>query len=299
MPTSKSPLRYPGGKQKLAPFIAELLRENDLINGHYVEPYAGGAGAALELLLSRQVNSVHLNDSSYAVYAFWNAILTEPERFCRSIESASLNVDEWKKHKEIVKHCINHDMFDVGFSTFFLNRVNRSGVLSGGLIGGQTQTGSWKMDARFTRNELIRRVETVAMNADAITISNLDAEEYLRANTSRLPENTLIYFDPPYFEKASGLYLNYYRKDDHSRIANVIQNKVRQKWVLSYDSAEEILSLYQNRRSFIYDLQYNASKVYKGKEVFVFCDTLNLPTKSTLSYIDVALANMDTSLQLV
>ncbi|QXV66104.1 DNA adenine methylase [Mucilaginibacter sp. 21P] len=299
MALSKSPLRYPGGKQKLAPFIAEILDENNLVNGHYVEPYAGGAGAALELLLSKKVNSIHLNDSSYAIYAFWHSILTDPERFCRSISSTSMNVDEWKIHKEILKHSSDHDIFDVGFSTFFLNRVNRSGVLTGGIIGGQAQSGTWKMDARFTRNDLIRRVETVAKNAHSISISNLDAEEYIMKNTKLLPDNTLIYFDPPYYEKASGLYLNFYRKDDHSRLAEVIQNEVRQKWVLSYDSADQILSLYENRRSFIYDLQYNASTVYKGKEVFVFCDTLNLPDKSSLSYIDIELAKMDSSIHIV
>jgi DNA adenine methylase len=296
---SRSPLRYPGGKQKLAPFIIEILIENDLLNGHYVEPYAGGAGAALELLLGKHVNSIHLNDSSYAIYAFWNAVLSQPERFCRLISSASMNISEWEMHKDIVKHSSNHNIFDVGFSTFFLNRVNRSGVLSGGLIGGRSQEGVWKMDARFTRNELIRRIEMIALNADAISISNLDAEQYIRENTIYLPNNTLIYFDPPYYEKASGLYLDFYHKDDHARIATVIQSEVRQKWVLSYDNAPQILSLYNQRRSFTYDLQYNASRVYKGKEVFVFCDSLNLPTKSSLSYIDSEIANMNAHLNLI
>jgi len=289
MPLSKSPLRYPGGKQKLSPFIVEILIANELLNGHYVEPYAGGAGAALELLLSRRVNSIHLNDSSVPVYSFWNSILTEPERFCRSIVSASMTVEEWKRHKEIVKNTDAYDPFEVGFSTFYLNRVNRSGVLSGGLIGGLLQNGNWKMDARFTRNELVRRVEMIASKADSITISNLDAEVYLRDYALTLPENTLIYFDPPYYEKASGLYLNFYHKDDHARLANVIQNTVSRKWILSYDSAEQIVALYNQRRLFTYDLQYNASKVYKGKEVFVFCDDLILPTKSTLPFIDTEL----------
>lgn len=54
----KTLLRYPGGKQKLTPFIEALLRENELIGCDYVEPYAGGAGVAMELLFKNYVRKV-------------------------------------------------------------------------------------------------------------------------------------------------------------------------------------------------------------------------------------------------
>jgi DNA adenine methylase len=290
--TSRSPLRYPGGKQKLSPFLVELLVENDLIGGHYAEPYAGGAGAAIELLLSGHVHSIHLNDSSRAIYAFWNSILNKTDEFCQRIQSASLTVDEWRRQQNILKDSDNADEFDLGFSTFYLNRCNRSGVLTGGLIGGINQNGNYKMDARFTRNDLIRRVEAVAMKSTQITLSNLDAEQYLLDYREVNPHNTLIYFDPPYYEKASGLYLDFYRKDDHARLANVVQSLDEVNWILSYDNALPIVNLYDQRRLFTYDLQYNAATVYKGKEVFVFCDSLKIPKTSKLSYIDIALKEL-------
>jgi len=287
--TISSPLRYPGGKQKLTPFLVELLEKNDLIGGHYIEPYAGGAGAAVQLLLSRQVRTIHLNDSSRAIYAFWQAVLTYTEDLCRLVKSASLTVKEWERHKYILKNSEQYDDLTLGFSTFYLNRVNRSGVLSGGLIGGINQTGNYKMDARFARNELIRRIETIAMRADDITLSNQDAEQYLVDDINLLPANTLIYFDPPYYEKASGLYLDFYRKSDHARLAGVIQSITDVKWVLSYDGAPQIIDLYKSRKFFTYDLQYNASTIYKGKEVFVFCDDLLIPNRSKLHYINTGL----------
>jgi DNA adenine methylase len=289
---SQSPLRYPGGKQKLAPFVVEILKANTLVGGHYIEPYAGGAGAAIELLLSGWVASIHLNDSSLAIYAFWRAILEHTDEFCRRIRSASLTVDEWKKHKEVLQNPEAYREFDLGFSTFYLNRCNRSGVLSGGLIGGINQTGNYKMDARFTRNELIRRVEGIAGKSQAITLSNLDTEIYLERELRNMPDNSLIYFDPPYYEKAHGLYLDFYHKRDHSRLADIIQAIDEVKWILSYDSAPAILDLYQERRSFTYDLQYNAATVYKGKEVFVFCDNLILPSASRLEYINEGLKQL-------
>ncbi|MBW5807278.1 DNA adenine methylase [Burkholderia sp. COPS] len=285
----RTPLRYPGGKQKLTPFILEIIQANDLIGGHYVEPYAGGAGVAMELLLDNRVSKVHLNDSSLPIYAFWRSVLSKPDELCRMISTASLTVEEWKRRREIVRNPKGHSQLEVGFSTFYLNRCNRSGVLSGGLIGGLAQDGDWRMDARFSRNELIRRIEVIASRSSSIVLKNWDAERFMEEYVPTLPMETLIYCDPPYFEKASRLYLNSYAAADHERISNVIQRQLVRKWVVSYDSAPQILSYYGARRSFLYDLQYNASRVYKGKEIFVFSDDLKLPTESALSFINYAI----------
>ena len=284
-----TPVRYPGGKQKLSPFITELIIENEGVGGHYVEPYAGGAGVAIELLNKKIVSHIHLNDSSYPIYALWNSILKCPEELCRLISSATLTIEEWKKRKKIVNNPTDYDELEVGYSTLYLNRCNRSGVLTGGVIGGLSQSGKWKMDARFSRNELIRRIEIIASMKHSITLRNWDAEKFILEYIPELPQNTFVYCDPPYFAKSNRLYLNYYKQDDHQRISEVIQNRLNRKWVVSYDNAVEILTYYSKRRKFIYDLQYNASRVYKGKEVFIFSDNLIIPSRSSLPFIDKVL----------
>lgn len=289
MSRHRTPLRYPGGKQKLAPFILELIEANGLVGGDYVEPYAGGAGVAMELLLSGHVKKVHINDCSVPVYAFWRSILRKTEQFCRMISAASLTVEEWRRQQEIVRNPRKHNQLEVGFATFFLNRCNRSGVLSAGLIGGIAQDGDWTMDARFPRNELIRRIEAIAMRKSKIVLKNQDAFDFITDYIPTLPAETLVYCDPPYFDKASRLYLNFYKDDDHRRIAQVIQQQLERPWVVSYDSAPQILEYYGQRRSFLYDLQYNANTVYKGREVFFFSDDLALPRDSRLPFIDAAL----------
>jgi DNA adenine methylase len=285
MTLKRTPLRYPGGKQKVTPFIREILIENN-IDGHYVEPYAGGAGVAISLLLSNNIKSIHLNDSDVRIYAFWHAVKHDNERFCSKISSASLTIDEWKKQKEILKNPMDHDLFDVGFSTFFLNRCNRSGVLKAGVIGGINQDGNYKMNARFSRNDLIRRIELIGVFSDKISLSNLDAEELIEVYIPTLDDNSLIYFDPPYFNKAKDLYLNSYVEEDHRRLSEKIQNEVNKPWILSYDNVPEIVRLYPTRKSFTYNLQYSAAKNYKGKEVFIFCDNIAIPNESALSYIN-------------
>lgn len=290
MTQHRTPLRYPGGKQKLTPFVIELLKSNNLIGGHYVEPYAGGAGVAMELLIAGYVKRVHLNDSSLPIYAFWKSITSQPEEFCRRISSASLSIGEWRKQREILRNPTNHDLIDLGFSTFYLNRCNRSGVLTGGVIGGLSQTGPWKIDARFPKKELIKRVETIGEKADAIVLRNWDAEKFLRNHVSKLSRQTLIYCDPPYFEKSSRLYLDHYIESDHQRISETIQTDLIHKWIVSYDGAPEILKYYKPRRKFVYDLQYNASRAYKGREVFIFSDDLLIPEASSLPFINIGLS---------
>lgn len=287
----KTPLRYPGGKQRLTPFVLEILNTNK-ITGHYVEPYAGGAGVAVNLLLSKKVHHIHLNDSDFGIYAFWYSVLYKTEELCRMIANATLNIEEWRIRKSIVAKCDKRRILEMGFSIFYLNRCNRSGVLKGGVIGGNDQTGNYKMDARFSKSELIRRIETIASYRDQISVTNLDAEYYIENYIPNLPTDTLVYLDPPYYEKGSELYLNSYKKSDHARLAKVIQRDIRHKWMLSYDGVPDIINLYQRRRHFIYDLQYTAAKTYKGKEVFVFSDRLKIPTESTLKHIEEGLENV-------
>lgn len=289
MAKNRTPLRYPGGKQKLTPFVLEVIKANGLEGGHYVEPYAGGAGVAMELLVDGHVGHVHLNDSSYHVYSFWHSALMHTDEFCAKISRSLLNVDEWCTHREVLRHPDQHSELEVGFSTFYLNRTNRSGVLTGGVIGGLNQSGKWKIDARFPRNELIRRIELIGSLRNSITLCNLDAEDFFSNHVPTLPSQALVYCDPPYFEKASRLYLNHYAPDDHARIAETIQHLENVKWMVSYDGVEQILGYYTGRRKFLYELQYNASRVYKGSEVFIFSDDLVIPRSSALAHITKAL----------
>jgi DNA adenine methylase len=290
MPKCRTPLRYPGGKQRLAPFLKELLAHNDAKEWNYVEPYAGGAGIAMELLADGWLSHAYLNDSSRHIYAFWRSVLEVPDEFCRRISSAALSVAAWKRHREVVRHPSDHDLLDLGFSTFFLNRCNRSGILTAGVIGGLQQKGRWLIDARFPRNELIKRVEVISALADRISVTNLDAEQFMLNEVNKLPRETLVYCDPPYYERAEGLYLNNYNNGDHARLAAFIQTKLHRQWIVSYNGHPKVISLYKARRKFRYSLHYSAIKSYDGNEIFVFADGLNIPPSSQLPYIARAIA---------
>lgn len=266
-----SPLRYPGGKSLILPFVESFLQENDLIGSIYAEPFAGGAGLALSLLYNGLVSKIYINDYDKAIYTFWKVALTETERFCRWIKNVSIDVTTWKKFHKIHSEASNVSDFDLAKATFFLNRTNVSGVIKGGVIGGLDQTGSYKIDARFNKSALIKRIELLKEHEKKIIVSNQDAISFLKQR-ERMCSPIFIYLDPPYYKKASNLYMNFYRDDDHKELADFVL-KMKKKWMVSYDNQDFIHNLYNSQRRVVYSLQQSTSNRI-GKEILVFKDEL-------------------------
>jgi len=273
-----TPLRYPGGKAKLANFVKAILNRNCLEDAHYVEPYAGGASVGLELLLNEHVAHVHINDIDRSIFAFWHSVLNDTQALCDRITKARLSIVEWRKQRSIQRRAQQANLLALGFSTFYLNRTNRSGIIfSGGPIGGLKQNGKWKLDARFYRDTLIARIESIARYRGRITLSNLDAAAFLRRLLPTLPKKSLLYLDPPYYIKGKRrLYANSYEHSDHVEIATLL-NGYNQPWLVSYDNVPEIRALYKGYRHRKYQLQYTARDRYQGAEVVFFSHNLALP----------------------
>jgi DNA adenine methylase len=270
-----APLRYPGGKASLCHYIRQIFVDNDILDGAYVEPYAGGAAVGIELLVTGYASQIWLNDIDPAVYAFWRAALMRTAELIERINSTPVTIAEWHKQRAIYLATRRRNYLDLGFATLFLNRTNRSGIISGGMIGGLSQKGRWRIDARFNRKTLADRVRRMAQYRDRIHISCSDAEDFLCG--LKLPKRSLIYIDPPYYENGQRLYRNSYKASDHERVAQYIQRKLNHRWIVSYDDARPIASLYKRRRKLRYTLRYSAQDKRKGKELLVFSDQLLLP----------------------
>ena len=174
-----SPLRYPGGKTILYKNIRNILEENNLIDGTYMEPFSGGAGLALKLLINNDVKRIVINDYDYAIYAFWHNVLFETEKFCRDIETIKVNLEEWEKQKEIYNNQNIYSLYEIGFATFFLNRTNRSGIIKGGPIGGRKQEGKYKINCRFNKPVLINKIKRIGQYSNKIKLYNYDVNEFI------------------------------------------------------------------------------------------------------------------------
>lgn len=276
-----TPLRYPGGKARLGPWIAWTMRHNGISGGTYVEPYAGGAGAALYLLLNRYVNKIVINDIDPAINSFWRSITGKPEQFIDKVKNTPITLEEREKQIAVIKSSDQQSELDLGFAAFFLNRVNRSGIISGGVIGGMNQQGKYKIDARYNKEALVERISKIAKYSDRIKVCSSDAMTLLDELKQDLTSDSLIYLDPPYYNKASQLYQNYYKPEDHQNVSERIK-RLETPWLVTYDNCSEIASLYEDKETCEFSLTYSTSNTRPVATELMIFDYVNLPSKPFL-----------------
>ena len=264
-----SPLRYPGGKGKLASFMEYMIIKLEHKGGTYIEPFAGGAGIAIELLLKDVVSRIVINDYDKGVWSFWKAILTENDRFIDKVRTVPLTMEEWHRQREIMVSQNDKYSFELGFATFYMNRTNRSGIIKGGVIGGLEQAGSWTMDVRFNREELIKRIQSIAARKKDIILYNKDI-------------NSFITHYVPMYEEGKQLYMNFFTREDHVRIETVIREHVHCDWIITYDDAPEIEEIYTRYDLYLYDLNYSVSAKCKASELIIFRNSNLAPSNEEL-----------------
>ncbi len=264
-----SPLRYPGGKAKLYSFVKELLNANSLIGETYMEPFAGGCGLALKLLINDDVKKIIINDIDFCVYSFWYCVLNHSDELIELIDQVNVNIDSWKEAKRIYSTPNEHKIIEVGFSTFFLNRTNVSGVIKGGIIGGLEQHGNYKIDARFNKSDLIHRIRLINSYKDKIILLNKDARELLRPDFLRKYYKLFINVDPPYVKKGSQLYENSFSTSDHLDIYKLL-SECKRKWIVTYDNCDFIEKLYEKYPHDIIDINYSLKNNRKASELIFY-----------------------------
>lgn len=275
MPVTDSPLRYPGGKTQLTPFVIELMRANDLFYGSYAEPFAGGCGIAWRLLLNNFVSHVYINDFDRSIYSFWACVLRHSDDLCERIATTKVTMKEWHKQKAVQSEP-RPKLMDLGFSTFFLNRTNRSGILKGGVIGGLDQQGNYLIDCRFNKTDLINKIQRIALHAEQVTLSRLDGEKFVRETLPKLPKKLLANIDPPYFSKGPELYCSFYQRADHELLAKAV-GKIKQSWMVTYDDTQEIRAMYAKFPTVSKSLLYSAQDKKVGVEIMVLDPRLRVP----------------------
>jgi DNA adenine methylase len=268
-----SPLRYPGGKGKLAAYVGRLIAAQPSRPNIYVEPYAGGAGVGLRLLFDEYVDEIVLNDLNPGVAAFWRTLFAEPDCLIARVRKCRLNVREWHRQRAIYDNGGSDEQ--LGFATLYLNRTNRSGILGARPIGGLRQTGRWKLDARFDREMLSERIRRLATYATRVTVLEEDGAEVV-ARYLGTP-GVFIYADPPYLSQGDDLYLNTLRWGDHQRLANLLREA--KGWFLTYDADGRIVSeLYAGLRCAVFRTSHTAAVQHVGQEYAIFSPHLRVPT---------------------
>ena len=261
--------------------MAKICVDNN-INGHYVEPYSGGASVALFLLMEGFVSKITINDRDRSIYAFWYSVLNKTNALCNLIENAEFTIEEWRKQKEIQNNKKSADLLELGFSTFYLNRTNRSGIINAGVMGGIEQQGNYLMDCMFNKVYLIERIRKIAFKKKQIRLYRKDAIKLIeKVQREAEDDNVIFYFDPPYYLKASTLYMNHYQDKNHKSVSDKIKSIRNIKWVVSYDNVPQIQELYLECPKKEFSFKHTAFESREGKEILFFSNNLIKPEVET------------------
>lgn len=256
-------------------FFDNVIKKHEWENVTYIEPYAGGAGAAISLLLLEKVQRLVINDYDKAIYSFWKAVTERNAEFLDLIDNTPVTIEEWEKQKLVYKVNNTDNYLALGFATFFLNRTNRSGIMNAGPIGGKDQSGNYKINARYNKESLKQKIRLIGLYSGRITVLNLDGSMVIDKYADK--QNSFFYIDPPYFVKGADLYLNAFKYDDHKKLADTIHKYPNSKWVLSYDNEQQIVDLYPNFNQRVFDLKYSAHQNSRiGSELMVFSDSIDM-----------------------
>lgn len=271
-----SPLRYPGGKYKMYKYIAQLIKETNC--NTYIEPFCGGAAVALELLFNGVVKNIVINDYDYTIYCFWDSVLHRTDELVEKVLQTNISMEEWHRQKSIREDLDNYDRLEIGFSTFFLNRTNRSGIIDkAGPIGGFSQLGEYPIDCRFNKERLISQIKKIGDKRDSIKVYNLEALDFIDDVILKV-RKAFIFFDPPYYGKGPGLYTNFYSHGDHANLAQAILEKLKdRKWIVTYDNINAIKSMYSRVDSVEFELKYSLQSKRSGSEVIFFSKQIQRP----------------------
>lgn len=281
---TSSPLRYPGGKSAMAGLLSQLRRLNGLGDRAVAEPFAGGAGASLTLLYLEETHEIYVNDADPAIHDFWWSLVNRPQPFVEMLSNTRVSMAEWRRQRDVYREYSRISRLRRGFSAFFLNRCNRSGIIiNGGPIGGTKQKGKWKLDARFNKTDLLRRCKKVAEYHDRIHVSGCDGIEFIKSLDS---ESTFFFIDPPYFVKGQTLYLNAVDEEYHRTLSTQLKSMSDAAWVLTYDDCAEIRRLYRDWATIRpFSLRYVAAERRSGKEILITPKWMRLPTSQASAVV--------------
>lgn len=275
MAKSLSPLRYPGGKSKIYEKVKNLIVANGYTDRTYVEPFSGGFGIGINLLTEGVVKKAILNDYDSHIYNFWFSVLYDTENILRLITDTPITIEERERQKLNYRDD-NADPLCDGFATLFLNRVNFSGVIKGGPIGGLTQEGTYKLNCRFNKEDIRRKIETIAKLKGKIKLYNKDAGYLIRMHLMKMKSPLFLNIDPPYVMKGNQLYTNFFTEGDHLNLERVVAKHLDEEfpWIITYDDCTLIRDLYKQFHIREYGITHNVGGSVRGTELVI----TNLPT---------------------
>lgn len=259
----KSPLRYPGGKARLAKKILAMAPEG---YSEYREPFLGGGSVLFAVHSLKPDIAKKAGDSFQPLYNFWHMCKTEPKELYHQVwvgKQIIIGKSLWEKCRKWVFDT-STDIRDVDRAAayFMLNRITFSGL---------TLSGGYSKEAHETRfrDTHIARLKDANQVLQNVDLRHSDYTELLHEPG----DNVWIYLDPPYDIKSDNLYGNAgasHKGFDHVKFAEECK-KCKHKWLITYNDNQKIRDLYSSWANITeVDVKYSMNSTAKvTKELFI------------------------------
>lgn len=286
-----SPLRYPGSKRKLALYIREILQHNNLVPDLLVEPFVGGGSISLFFIVNNLVKKIIISDKDKLIASFWKVVFSNPEHIIRFIQRVKINLKNFDKYKNIAKDVGNYNETELAKTCIFLNRTSFSGVLTNlaGPIGGREQKSDYRIDCRFNRKTITKKIVHIASFKNRVIVRNGSWKDVIKytedwCKNNKEYEKTFIYLDPPFYLKGESLYRSYFECKQHEELAVELE-KLTCPWILSYDNVPQVRKLYENFKNIVHiDMPYSINSHAKRIEKELIITSLNLPKINEIKF---------------
>lgn len=261
----RSPLRYPGGKNRAVKNIKELIPHYK----EYREPFLGGGSVFVHEKQQMPNAKFWVNDLYDPVHMFWKMVRDDIDTMVdRVIELRGRSSDGKQLFHFLRDNYESFSELDKAAAFFVFNRVTFSGVSD---AGGYSDESFRK---RFTESSIERLKKLKDIMDEDVKVTNMDYQEMVEADG----DDVFIFLDPPYYSATkSGLYGKngkLHKDFDHERFAEVMENSDH-KWLITYDDSEYIRELFSFANIIAWDTKYGMKNVtsssnQKGKELFIY-----------------------------
>lgn len=238
----RSPLRYPGGKNR----VAKMLLEHMPPHTDYREIFAGGAA----LFFSKpRVKKNWLNDLHPGLCAFYRAVQKHFDQFaalCRQQDgSLRARFDEWAARRDLMDATGDEMLVERAVQYYFLNRT----VWGGRVVYDPRRKSRLYFSNPSGWSNLEKKLAHLSAISEKLRGVKITCDGYQKCLAGATAD-TLIYADPPYFRESVGhitdrLYDKSFDYDCHRKLAALLK-KTKAKVMVSYDDCPEIRELYKS-----------------------------------------------------
>ncbi|MEM9609949.1 MAG: DNA adenine methylase [Actinomycetota bacterium] len=233
----KPPIRYYGGKAKLAPWLAQLMPELPV----YVEVFAGSAAV---LMARRRVRHEVINDADGNVVSFFRALRDHPDELIEALRLTPYARDEFKAAQaacsaSATSPATNDDIERA--RQFFVVTMQSFAATTAPATGWSWSTKN-NVDRPRSVQNYVTRLAAVAERLRFVHVENIDAADLIERHAAQ-PE-VLMYLDPPYLDETRtnpgstghGYAIDTKRPDDHRRWADLLRDAEATAIVSGYPS---------------------------------------------------------------